>query len=296
MRQFSILVILISSILLLCVCCTPVQVKTETTSTPGVDINNEASPLAAPSQQPSLSPSEEIPIAYAVSIIKDDTDIDGDGVMDSVHAYSTDLFEPPFYVDITLSTKEKPYHVSVDTDCLDSGNKLYIVDITGDSIPDIVFPNLGGTDTRGTISPLVLTLKEDGVEQSAVFGAGFFQKDSLTFVCSPINGDHTVGNNLYTLECKASGNKYAIDLHEGLSALGSVDSEDYTEILFDYATFSGDVVAVENGRYGIEIVSVINATTSNLNTGDGTTLETYYLYSVLEYEDGGWKVGDERLS
>ncbi len=87
-----------------------------------------------------------------------------------------------------------------------------------------------------------------------------------------------------------------IDLHEGLSALGSVDSEDYTEILFDYATFSGDVVAVENGRYGIEVVSVINATTSNLNTGDGTTLETYYLYSVLEYEDGGWKVGDERLS
>lgn len=92
MRQFSILVILISSILLLCVCCTPVQVKTETTSTPGVDINNEASPLAAPSQQPFLSPSEEIPIAYAVSIIKDDTDIDGDGVMDSVHAYSTGLF------------------------------------------------------------------------------------------------------------------------------------------------------------------------------------------------------------
>mgnify|MGYP007120018193 CR=1 FL=1 len=89
---------------------------------------------------------------------------------------------------------------------------------------------------------------------------------------------------------------HAIDLHEGLSALGSVDSEDYTEILFDYATFSGDVVAVENGRYGIEVVSAINATTSNLNTGDGTTLETYYLYSVLEYEDGGWKVGDERLS
>lgn len=65
-------------------------------------------------------------------------------------------------MDITLSTKEKPYHVSVDTDCLDSGNKLCIVDITGDSIPDIVFPNLGGTDTRGTISPLVLTVKEDG--------------------------------------------------------------------------------------------------------------------------------------
>jgi hypothetical protein len=122
------------------------------------EYNNSVAEQELPGQKPAEPPSA------AVSIIKDDVDIDGDGIADSVHAYSTGLFELPFYVDISLSADNKTYHPSLNTDCLDTGNKLRIADVTGDGVPEIVFSDLGGASTRGEISAVALEMSGNGVK------------------------------------------------------------------------------------------------------------------------------------
>lgn len=146
----------------------------------------ESSPMPdTADNNPIVNQTEQKPaeqLSTAVSITKNDVDIDGDGVADSVHAYATDLFKLPFYVDISLSADNTAYHTSINTDCLDTGNKMRIADITGDGVPEIVFPDLGGTSTRGEISAVTLQISDNGVKQIEVFKDGFFTKTAGTFL------------------------------------------------------------------------------------------------------------------
>ena len=261
----------------------------EASPAPDAEYNNSVAEQELPGQKPAEPPSA------AVSIIKDDVDIDGDGIADSVHAYSTGLFELPFYVDISLSADNKTYHASLNTDCLDTGNKLRIADVTGDGVPEIVFPDLGGTSTRGEISAVALEMSGNGVKRMDVFRDGFFRKESVNFISNEVEADFTAPKLLYSIKSYPSGREYEIDLSDAAKLLLEHNEGCYSNVFFSFVTLAGDVVELGGGKYGIQVKTVIEADAEKADDGDTDFLSRYYLYSTLEYANGEWLVVDEYM-
>lgn len=259
----------------------------------------ESSPMPdAADNKPIVDQTEQKPaeqLSTAVSITKNDVDIDGDGVADSVHAYSTDLFKLPFYVDISLSADNAAYHTSINTDCLDTGNKMRIADITGDGVPEIVFPDLGGTSTRGEISAVTLQISDNSVKQIEVFKDGFFHKDGRNFTSSEVAADFTALKLVYSIKSYPSGKEYEIDLSDAAKLLPEHNEGYYSNVSFSFVTLAGDVVELSGGKYGIQVKTVIEADAEKADDGDTDFLSRYYLYSTLEYVEREWLVVDEYI-
>lgn len=269
-------------------------------SEPGVDQNEQEpaeEPAEEPIEEPAEEPTEEITEepAIVVSITTGDVDIDGDGVADSVHAYSTDLFALPFYVDITLSAEKIIYRMPIDTDCLAMGNKLRIVDVTGDGVPEIVFPDLGGTSTRGEVSAVALQMSGNGVKRIEVFKDGFFHKEGRNFTSSEVAADFTALKLVYSIKSYPSGKEYEIDLSDAAKLLPEHNEGYYSNVFFSFVTLAGDVVELSGGKYGIQVKTVIEADAEKADDGDTDFLSRYYLYSTLEYVEGEWLVVDEYI-
>lgn len=312
MRRYICFLLVILSMALLCSCggsntiqeepelSEPSPVPDVADSEPGVDQNEQEpteEPDEEPIEEPTEEPTEEITEepAIVVSITTGDVDIDGDGVADSVHAYSTDLFTLPFYVDITLSAEKIIYRMPIDTDCLAMGNKLRIVDVTGDGVPEIVFPDLGGTNTKGEISVVVLQRFGKVFKRIEVLQDGFFYRDSLNFIANEVVADFVKPELVYSITSYPSGKEYEIDLSDAARQLPEHREGYYSGLFFSYATFSGDVVELSDGKYGIRLKTGIQARAEKASNGGTDFLGRYYLYSTIEYVDGDWIVADEYL-
>ena len=172
---------------------------------------------------------------------------------------------------------------------------MRIADITGDGVPEIVFPDLGGTSTRGEISAVTLQISDNGVKQIEVFKDGFFHKDGRNFTSSEVEADFTALKLVYSIKSYPSGKEYEIDLSDAAKLLPEHNEGYYSNVSFSFVTLAGDVVELSGGKYGIQVKTVIEADAEKADDGDTDFLSRYYLYSTLEYVEREWLVVDEYI-
>jgi len=229
----------------------------------------------------------------AVLIQNEEVDLDGDGQFDTVRAYAMGLFDVPFYVDISLSASGKEFHVPIKLTCLDSFNRLYIADMTGDGKPEIVFPDLGGTDTRGQIYPLMLILHEDTVQQCPVFGEGFFAADSITFQFDTSKVNLNAGHAVLNIHSYASNMEYEMDCSDALLQYSLVAGDSYRGLFASAYTIGGEVVELADGARVICVRTYIEVEAEH-ELGEGALwLGRYRISSMLQYNGGTWSVVGE---
>lgn len=237
------------------------------------------------------------PFEYAASFARAEGDLDGDGIDDEVIVWSEYLFQVPFFIEVNLSSGIR-IRDKCDLTCLEfSSDVPEIVDITNDGKTDIIFPDLGGTDTVGSIYCLLIELEDDALVQTSVFKPGFFgQTDSTYLIESPWHIENFAEHQTVEVFSRPTGESFPIDCSELLKNIVWHNDVWNIDSYFPTFTFSGRLVEFENDTYGIKIATSIELCFRPYNGEDKPASRAFYtMCSTIRCDDGEWIVIEEEL-
>ena len=226
-------------------------------------------------------------------------DIDCDGTLDTVIAHTDDEFDwSPFNIYVIWGDGRHT-EMQIDSDCLSSISKLYLVDITGDDRLDIVMPDLGHSDTRGSISTLIMTYSDGTFKELSLFDGKFFNRTYTTYCAEKqLDADNRlIGLSVVSLP---SGNVISLPfIYDVSSDILPADPDSIENVFVDtWQPISGDVVRLPDGTWGLKFLTAAHygfymesdETVETIRLGDG------YIYAFIKYRNGVWSVVDEFFS
>jgi len=237
------------------------------------------------------------PFEYAASFARAEGDLDGDGIDDEVIVWCEEIFQVPFFIEVNLGSGIRIRDKS-DICCLDLiADEPEIVDITNDGKTDIIFPRIGGTDTKGTIDCLLIELEENSLIQTSVFEPAFFGRGDVTYLIeSPWHIENFAEHQTVEVVSRHTGKCFPIDCSELLKDIEWHNDVWEIDAYFDMFTFSGRLVELEDKTYGIKLATSIELC-FRANDGERTTAskELYTMCSTIRYDDGEWIIIEEEL-
>lgn len=97
---------------------------------------------------------------YAVYQVESDADLNGDGLKDIVRAYREEDQQEDFWLSVYLRSGREIVE-RVERGPLYPENRFRCVDMDGDGMPEIVFPEIGGRSTRGDVNTTIFRLEDN---------------------------------------------------------------------------------------------------------------------------------------
>jgi len=210
-------------------------------------------------------------------------DLDGDNLADRADITWEGMFAVPFAVDVHFGSGETK-SISIADESIEPTAKMFITDVTNDGTSEIVLPNIGGTDTQGTVSCMLIGYDGESLVREDMYSDGLFNRSSSTYV---VEMDESYS---FKLKSIPTGNEFPL---EEIDVSDEVLSRD---VFFTAYTVDRDIVDLYDGKKGILVTSWLEYGVYDQSGEKILKAQPYYIYSTLACEDGQWKVLREDIS
>ncbi len=220
--------------------------------------------------------------ALSIQQLTAEGDLDGDGIGDRAEITWEGSFACPFDVKVSFGTGHVQ-SITISHETVDFTARMYIHDVTGDGSAEIILPNIGGTDTCGTVSCMVISYDGESLVYENVFGEGFFSRDSSTYI---VEMDDSYSFKLKSIPTGEEYNLPSLDLD------GKNPGRD---VFYNAYTVDGDIAMLDEGRKGIAFKSWLEYGVYDESGEKIIKGKPQYIHSVMVSEDGQWKVIQESI-
>ena len=209
-------------------------------------------------------------------------DLDGDSLADKAEIKWEGNFASPFNITVSFGTGDVKT-ITISDEIVDSTAKIHISDVNNDGKTEIVLPNIGGTDTLGTVSCLLIGYDEGKLFREDVFGEGFFGRGSDTYTVIMDDSYNFKVKNNYT------GNEIRLS---GIDMTGFVPGK---EVFFTSYTVNGNILESLDGKNGIMVTSWLEYGVYDEADENTIMAQPCKIYSTLMWENGRWNITDEKV-
>ena len=207
-------------------------------------------------------------------------DLDGDALKDKAEIIWEGDFALPFDVKVTFGSGETA-SITIPDETVDVGARIYISDVTNDGKTEIVLPNIGGTDTLGTVSCLLIGYDGEKLVREDVFGDGFFNRTSSTYT---VEMDEKYG---FTARSVPTGSEiFLYQMRFPYQKPGK-------ELFFTSYTSDADIKESESGENGINVITSLEYGVYDESGENIIKAPLSKIHSTIMYDNGQWKVVKE---